>query len=371
MTTISTGTATVDGVGVRGACLGGEVHKGLPTERGGGRVNAAMDDALREIAAIDDGVATFAVRAELTVHPTWPTSGPSRSGEPARRKDEEPRLLLDGPALEPGEVGQIAMVEEDGILRFVLPMEGTRNQFDIPLGDSLAADGPGERGLSFRAAALAIRVVGVLGGRKLANAGFRMGVRAIEDRDPSRGLRTFLSTGFRKKPDERTALTFSSGPSALLLLHGINSSSHSCFRFSTDFVQVMEKQYGGRVIAFDHPTLGYSPAENAGRAGRAAQLVSPRERGHPGPLPRWARRPGAGRRAARRRAHQVDRLRGHAERRYAARRLPSTSGSSSAWPRTSSASSRTTRSPRSPGSSSRSSGNGSSTRSASCPASPR
>ena len=182
MTTISTGTATVDGVGVRGACLGGEVHKGLPTERGGGRVNAAMDDALREIAAIDDGVATFAVRAELTVHPTWPTSGPSRSGEPARRKDEEPRLLLDGPALEPGEVGQIAMVEEDGILRFVLPMEGTRNQFDIPLGDSLAADGPGERGLSFRAAALAIRVVGVLGGRKLANAGFRMGVRAIEDR---------------------------------------------------------------------------------------------------------------------------------------------------------------------------------------------
>ena len=115
--------------------------------------------------------------------------------------------------------------------------------------------------MSFRAAALAIRVVGVLGGRKLANAGFRMGVRAIEDRTRPRGLRTFLSTGFRKKPDERTAPTFASGPSALLLLHGINSSSHSCFRFSTDFVQVMEKHVRGSGDRFRSPDLGYPGGE--------------------------------------------------------------------------------------------------------------
>ena len=58
-------------------------------------------------------------------------------------------------------------------------------------------------------------------------------------------------------------MTFSSGPSALLLLHGAISSSHSCFRFPTDFVKLLERRYDGRVIAFDHPTLGASPRENA------------------------------------------------------------------------------------------------------------
>ena len=85
----------------------------------------------------------------------------------------------------------------------------------------------------------------------------------IEDRARPHGLRTFLSDGFRDKPDARSAVTFSSGPSALLLLHGVNSSSHSCFRVPTDLVKLLERRYGGRVLAFDHSTLGYSPRENA------------------------------------------------------------------------------------------------------------
>ena len=263
MTTISTGTATVAGVGIRAEGFGGDVQMGLPADRDGGRAEAALDTVLRRVAELTDGSATLAVRAELTVHPSWPGWDPSRSGEPVRLRDEEPRLFIDGPALGPDEIAQIAVVEEDGLLRFVLPADGTVNHFEIPLGDSLASYGGDDRGLSFRAAALAIRVIGVLGGRKAANAGFRLAVRAIEDRARPPGLRTFLSDGFRRKPDARSKVTFSSGPSALLLLHGVISSSHSCFRFPTDFMKLLERRYDGRVIAFDHPTLGASPRENA------------------------------------------------------------------------------------------------------------
>ncbi len=263
MTTISTGTATVAGVGIRAEGFGGDVQMGLPADRDGGRAEAALDTVLRSVGELTDGSATLAVRAELTVHPSWPGWDPSRGGEPVRRKDEEPRLFIDGPALGPDEIAQIAVVEEDGLLRFVLPADGTVNHFEIPLGDSLASYGGHDRGLSFRAAALAIRVIGVLGGRKAANAGFRLAVRAIEDRARPPGLRTFLSDGFRQKPDARSKVTFSSGPSALLLLHGVISSSHSCFRFPTDFMKLLERRYDGRVIAFDHPTLGASPRENA------------------------------------------------------------------------------------------------------------
>jgi pimeloyl-ACP methyl ester carboxylesterase/CHAT domain-containing protein len=263
MTTISSGTTTVAGVRIRGEHLGGEVDMGLPVERGGGRPDLALDAALRRVGERTDGDATLVVRAELTVHPVLPSSEPSRGGEPAREKDQEPRLVIDGPPLADGEVAQIAVVEEDGLLRFVLPVAGTSNQFEIALGDSLASERGPERGITFKAAALAIRVIGVLGGRKAVNAGFRSAVRLIEDKARPRGLRTFLSDSFRDKPDGRSAITFSSGPSALLLLHGVHSSSHSCFRLPTDVVKLLERRYDGRVLAFDHPTLGYSPRENA------------------------------------------------------------------------------------------------------------
>jgi pimeloyl-ACP methyl ester carboxylesterase len=276
MTTISSATTTVAGVGIRAEHLTGEAHMGLPVERGGGRADAALDAVLRRVGERTDGAATLTVRAELTVHPTWPSLGPSRDGGPVRVKDEAPRLLIEGPPLDQDEVAQIAVVEEEGLLRFVLPVEGTPNTFAIPLGDSLASDRGTdrgtERGISFRAAALAIRVIGVLGGRKAVNAGLRSAVRLIEDKARPRGLRTFSSDGFRDKPDDRSAVTFSSGPSALLLLHGANSSSHSCFRFPTDLVKLLDRRYGGRVLAFDHPTLGYSPRDNA--ADLAERLAS-------------------------------------------------------------------------------------------------
>ena len=166
MSTISSGTTTVAGVGIRGEQLGGEADMGLPVERGGGRTDDALDAVLRSVGERTNGAATLTVRAELTVRPTWPSAGPSRGGGPVRVKDKEPRLIIDGPPLAPDEVGQIVIVEEDGLLRFVLPETDTPNHFEIPLGDSLASEQT-ERGISFRAAALAIRVIGVLGGRKL------------------------------------------------------------------------------------------------------------------------------------------------------------------------------------------------------------
>ena len=42
MSTISSGTTTVAGVGIRGEQLGGEADMGLPVERGGGRTDDAL-----------------------------------------------------------------------------------------------------------------------------------------------------------------------------------------------------------------------------------------------------------------------------------------------------------------------------------------
>ena len=56
---------------------------------------------------------------------------------------------------------------------------------------------------------------------------------------------------------------------ALLFVHGTNSLSHSGFnRLPKEFLASVWKTYGGRVIAFDHPTLSVSPNDNAAWLGQ-------------------------------------------------------------------------------------------------------
>ncbi len=51
---------------------------------------------------------------------------------------------------------------------------------------------------------------------------------------------------------------------ALLLVHGTFSTAHGGFgRLGTDTMTALHEKYDGRVIAFDHPTVSVSPAENA------------------------------------------------------------------------------------------------------------
>jgi hypothetical protein len=54
------------------------------------------------------------------------------------------------------------------------------------------------------------------------------------------------------------------GGRTLLLVHGFCSRIHSCFgSMPADVARGLFDHYGGRVFAFDHPTLSYDPAANA------------------------------------------------------------------------------------------------------------
>lgn len=60
---------------------------------------------------------------------------------------------------------------------------------------------------------------------------------------------------------------------ALVFLHGAFSQGHSAFNeLPPELVDALHRKYGGRVVAFDHPTMSASPVENAQRF---VQLLSP------------------------------------------------------------------------------------------------
>jgi pimeloyl-ACP methyl ester carboxylesterase len=62
--------------------------------------------------------------------------------------------------------------------------------------------------------------------------------------------------------DDRAIRALAGGP-ALLFIHGTNSLTHSGFaRLDNGFIQRVHERYGGRVFAFDHPTLSVDPAQN-------------------------------------------------------------------------------------------------------------
>ena len=109
-----------------------------------------------------------------------------------------------------------------------------------------------------------VRVVGLVGGRRAARRAAESLADRVEGRRRPHRLRSFAPADFAKPwPRDATSIDVASTGSALLLIHGINSSSHSCFRFTPEYVRALNARYGDRVFAFDHPSLCQSPEDNA------------------------------------------------------------------------------------------------------------
>lgn len=91
-------------------------------------------------------------------------------------------------------------------------------------------------------------------------------VRRWEERERPHRVRSFAEADYSdpKAPSlDATAIRRLGGGPALLMIHGTNSLSHSGFAaVPPDAVAALNRRYGDRVFAFDHPTLSVDPLDN-------------------------------------------------------------------------------------------------------------
>ena len=255
MAKLSEKSVTVGGIQATGRGVRGEVTLGAQASaraRDGGAF-----DPLEAVLRADD---TLELRADVTIDIQAAESRRGRGAAAALPFDETPAVRLDGPDLGPREAGQIAIVEEDGYYRFVLPNPGTANQFDLLIGHVGAE---GDRGFLGKIGQMAVRIVGVVVAKKAIAKVTDLLVRKVEDTTRPHALRPFGPKDYSSKTHKPVDFQqLASGPS-LLLIHGTNSSTHGCFGFTQPYVNELNDRYGNRVFAFDHPSLAYSPMENA------------------------------------------------------------------------------------------------------------
>lgn len=257
---ISSSTVDVGNVAIRGVGVEGEAAPGLVLARG--RVDRA-DAALRHPLFADDAPG-FRVRAEVTASIRPADRLASRGPGDRVPRGEQPHLVLTGPQLADDEHGQIAMIDEGGFISFVLPTslhpDGGVHRFEVPV-DVEVADDP-TRGAVQQIGKLGIRFLSIVGAKRAANAGVRSAARGIEGRLRKHRLGAFPA-GPGSDGHQPLAAARLAGGSALLLIHGTNSSCRRTFRFDRQYVDRLHDRYGGRVFAFDHPSIGCSPGENA------------------------------------------------------------------------------------------------------------
>ncbi len=91
----------------------------------------------------------------------------------------------------------------------------------------------------------------------------------LEDKHRPYAVRGFTPADYTKAAppgvtlDWLTVTEKKAGEKGLLIVHGTLTRSHTEFsKVSLGFVKELHRLYGGRVFAFDHPTLSRSPAEN-------------------------------------------------------------------------------------------------------------
>jgi CHAT domain-containing protein/triacylglycerol esterase/lipase EstA (alpha/beta hydrolase family) len=241
-------SASVDGIRVQGRGVTGEVSEGIATSRGGrGR---ALDAELPT-----DG---FAQRAQFTLEVTSVSRG-TRGGAQTADESEPPVAVVDQAAPATDELGQVAVVDDGGLFYIIRPADSGEDEgrFVIPVGDGFEP----RRGATQLVGRVAVRIIGLFAKRALVK-GAELAVQTAEKyRRPYR-LRSFTPNDHRQDPG-RTGVELLKGGPALLLIHGVNSNSVNAFRFDRSYVQNVHERYGGRVAAFDHPSLSFDPRVNA------------------------------------------------------------------------------------------------------------
>ncbi|MDQ4070554.1 MAG: hypothetical protein M3203_13945, partial [Actinomycetota bacterium] len=265
------GSVEASGARVSSATVKGEVIPGVVLE---GASRSTLVGALDRLGLRQDRVLGLEVEKVET-----PTTRGERSASAASAASlGAAEVIVEVPPPPPGQ-GQVLLVEQGGAVSWVLPQRdagtgtGSRaaagvTRFAVPVAPPpLDGEGLGQRGLIGKAVRrilhvltfdLVDKVAGEVGGHFVS--------RWEQGQRPHR-LRAFTRADYRVSGapslDATSVRALGDGP-ALLLLHGTNSLSHSGFAsLSPETVDGFHARYGGRVFAFDHPTLSVSPLDNA------------------------------------------------------------------------------------------------------------
>lgn len=261
---VITGGVTISAHGLSGLVT---VH--LPAEgtmRGAEHTQQVFVDGLEATGFVEQFTVEIADPAD---HPEYATTGMrGAAGGP-------PELVVTVPG--PGDgFGQVMLgCDEDGVLAWhfpedVPPAEITQRAAEprtyrirtraVPSGDV------GKRG-----------VFGALGKKLLKVLAFKLVDRALgaigdyfvsawEGKHRPHYLRPFGPGNYRdalNRPLDGTGLAALCGAPALAFVHGTASQGHKAFgALPPDFMQLLYERYGGRVFAFEHPTLSVSPFDN-------------------------------------------------------------------------------------------------------------
>ncbi len=243
----------VDGVRVS---LTGRITRGSVNR---GSTSGAASRGGAEPDAVAVAVARSGLRLAATLDLAVERAEVSRSrGAPA---EVEPRIVLEPPKLGDGEVCHVALVEEDGDLHWEFAQPGT-HRFE------LAVDGDPStgRGLTGSLIRKAVRFLAVKGLQAVGKKGVRSLASVAEKRLRPTRLRTFTEQNYHRKADQAPELEELTRGPALLLIHGTNSRTDEAFgNCERQWVADLNRRYERRIVAFDHPSLSVSPAENARR----------------------------------------------------------------------------------------------------------
>ncbi len=180
--------------------------------------------------------------------------------------DGEPAVLLRAPPLGEGIEHAVLYTDEAGVSRWIFPVvpgpatdAQSGPEFLLPLeaAPRPAAGGPASRGELTKLGRRLVRVLAwatedVVGKGALAVAS------AWEQNHRPYGLRRFPFDDDR--PIDWATMQ---GGRALLLVHGTFSCAADAFALMPrPTIEALGRLYGGRMFAFDHPSLHHSPADN-------------------------------------------------------------------------------------------------------------
>ncbi len=242
----------------------------LGTRAGEERATAALTSAL------DRQQFTTVHSLEISAQPVVGPAPPVKRGP-----DDRPVLTLEVPEIAPDQPQVVLLADEEGVVTWHFPQPATRPntvQFEVP-ADTVAAPAvppaEGQRGL---VSLIGKKLLSVLVFPAL-EAGARLLARHLaqnwENSYRPPGLRRFAG------PDDCATVAaldaagwqlLAGGP-ALLFVHGTCSTSHGGFgALDKEVWAQLSHAYGGRVFAYDHPTLSVDPVVNAETLGR---LVPP------------------------------------------------------------------------------------------------
>ncbi|HUO40203.1 MAG TPA: alpha/beta hydrolase, partial [Mycobacterium sp.] len=199
-----------------------------------------------------------------------PVMGPAAQAN--RGPDDRPMLTLEVPDIGREQPQVVLLADEEGIVTWHFALPGTiphTVRFDVPadtVATSTPARGGQERGLVSPTGKKRLSVLVFPALEAEVDVAAWHLAKNWEDSHRRPGLRRFAG------PQDCASVTrldgeawnlLASGP-ALLFIHGTGSTSHGSFgTLDENTWGTLGHHYGGRVFAYDHPTLSVDPCANA------------------------------------------------------------------------------------------------------------